>query len=146
MFVRISLLSLLVALAAAYGIQRMQQARREAEIAALFAGNGGGGETRPPEVSRPIPLPKDIASTPEYAVPAPEGAAFLTVLADPPAWVVIDGARLAKMTPVFKVPVPPGDHVILVMDVNGEPHQEDLHFEVGKLQRMDVHFQKKAAP
>ncbi|HVE84215.1 MAG TPA: hypothetical protein VND93_15260, partial [Myxococcales bacterium] len=142
---RISALALVVAVAAAYGIQWKLKKDHEAEVAALFGTPGGPGG-QPVEVARPSP-PKEIAGTPEYTPPAPEGAAFLTVLADVPAWVLIDGSRLPKTTPVFKVPVPPGNHGVMVMDVTGATREEDRTFEVGKTERLDVKLSpKKAAP
>jgi hypothetical protein len=143
---RISALALIVAVVALVGIQRIQKAQREAEVAALFAGQGKGGTPASvPDPSRPAP-PKEIAGTPEYVPPQPDGAAYLTVLADIPAWVLIDGLRLPRTTPVFKVPVSPGDHVVMVVDGSGATREQELRFEVGKLQRMDVRLSRRAAP
>jgi len=145
----ISAAALAVALAAAGGIQWLKQrekAQREADLIALFGpGQDRGPFTEPTDPSRPIP-PKEIAGTPEYAPPPVEGAAFLTVLADVPAWVLIDGTRLPRTTPVFKVPVAPGNHLVVVMDGTGATREQDLRFEMGKLQRMDVHLSRRANP
>src|SRR5439155_3808879 len=143
---RVSALAVLVAVGAAVGIQRMEKARREADVAALFGGpSPAGGTGAPADPGRPA-LPRELAAMPEYATPGPDGAAFLTVLADVPAWVLIDGARLPRTTPVFKVPVPPGNHLVVVMDGTGATREQDLPFEVGKLQRMDVHLSRRPSP
>jgi protein tyrosine kinase len=148
-FLRVSVLAALVAIGAGIGIQKIQEIRekrqRERDMAALFGGSGQSGQQTVVEPARPV-LPKEIAATPEYATPGPDGAAFLTVLADVPAWVLIDGARLPRTTPVFKVPVPPGNHVVVVMDGTGATREQDLPFETGKLQRMDVKLSRKTAP
>ncbi|HEY8208028.1 MAG TPA: protein kinase [Myxococcaceae bacterium] len=146
---RVSAAALVVALLAAAGIgfQRWRErVQHEEEVKALFGKPGQGNETTPPpDPGRPA-LPKEIAAMPEYATPGPDGAAFLTVLSDVPAWVLIDGARLPKTTPVFRVPVPPGNHLVVVMDGTGATREQDLPFEVGKLQRMDVKLSRKPVP
>ena len=38
---------------------------------------------------------------------------------------------------MFKIPVPPGNHVVVVMDGTGATREQDLPFKVGELQRMD---------
>lgn len=144
---RVSAAALVVAVGAAIGIQWVmkmrQQARRDADLA-LF-GTPGGATTPPPDPVRP-PVPREIAALPEYATPGPDGAAFLTVLADVPAWVLIDGARLPRTTPVFRVPVPPGNHLVVVMDGTGATREQDMPFVVGQLQRMDVKLSRKPIP
>ncbi|HYV46365.1 MAG TPA: protein kinase [Myxococcaceae bacterium] len=147
---RISVMAALVAIGLGFGIKkkldRDRQLQRERDMAALFGGPSSGGQTtQPADPARP-PLPKEIAGTPEYATPGPDGAAFLTVLADVPSWVLIDGARLPRTTPVFRVPVPPGNHLVMVMDGTGASRQQDLPFEAGQLQRMDVKLSRKTAP
>jgi len=147
---RVSVLAALVAVGAGIGIQKIQDIRRERErkqaVEALFSGSPGENQTSPPPDPVRPPLPKEIAATPEYLTPGPDGAAFLTVLADVPAWVLIDGKRLPRTTPVFKVPVPPGNHVVVVMDGTGATREQDLPFEAGKLQRMDVKLSRKTSP
>jgi serine/threonine protein kinase len=140
---RVSAAAVVVAVGAAIGIQRMERTRREADVAALFGGQGG---TTPLADAGRLALPKEIAAMPEYATPGPDGAAFLTVLADVPAWVLIDDARLPRTTPVFKVPVSPGNHLVVVMDGTGATREQDLLFELGQLQRMDVKLSRKPAP
>jgi len=146
----VSVLAAVVAVAAGIGIQKIQEIRekkqRERELAALFGGPSSG--TQPPQSPEPEhpPLPKEIAATPEYATPGPDGAAFLTVLADVPAWVLIDGARLPRTTPVFRIPVPPGNHSVVVMDGTGATREQDLPFQEGQLQRMDVKLSRKTSP
>lgn len=147
---RVAVLAALVAIGAGIGIQKrleyLRQQQRERDVAALFGGSSPGTQTAPPPDPVRPPLPKEIAANPEYATPGPDGAAFLTVLADVPAWVLIDGARLPRTTPVFKVPVPPGDHVVVVMDGAGATREQYLPFEAGKLQRMDVKLSRKTQP
>ena len=79
---RVSFAALVVAVGAAIGIQRMEQARRDADVQSLFSGPDpdAGAAAPTPDPVRP-PLPKEIAAMPEYATPGPDGAAFLTVLA-----------------------------------------------------------------
>lgn len=136
--IAISVLALVAALVAGYGIQRLERARKEAELKALFDRRGTPAGDDPGPTVSPSPPPPDA---PPYRAPPEEGAGFITVTADQPAWVMIDGSKVEKQTPVFKVPVAPGQRRVAVISAaTGERHEVPMTFAPGQIRRVEEKF------
>jgi hypothetical protein len=83
--------------------------------------NGKGVSHRPIRRPPPEPRPKNVV-LPQSSKdpPKPQGTGYLTVAAEPYAEVRIDGLQIGT-TPIFRRPIPAGDHEItLVRPDTGE--------------------------
>ncbi|MCE9671132.1 serine/threonine protein kinase [Myxococcus stipitatus] len=97
------------------------QSRAQAEARAEEA---AGGEEEPLSASRPPPKNQ---------------RGFLTVEANVPARVYIDGALVARSTPLTRFPVRVGVRSIMLVAIStGERQQLELRIEKGKLRQVNV--------
>lgn len=97
----------------------------------------------PPQKPPRVLLPLDDEDAKVYEPPSRYMAGFLTVVADLPSTVTIDGLRVKKTTPVFKLPVAPGKrHIVLETVSTHERRNFVLTFEKGKLQRVEEKFRR----
>jgi hypothetical protein len=103
----------------------------------------------PPSASPPMPeAPQPPASEPEEReadaeAPRPDAhSAFLTLRTNLPARVYIDGARVARRTPLVKYPVKPGNRLIVLEAQSTKERAEfRLRFERGQHRTIDQNFE-----
>ncbi|WP_225409224.1 serine/threonine-protein kinase [Stigmatella hybrida] len=93
----------------------------------------------PPVPAPPAPEPREQA---EAEAPPPRAqAAFVTLRANAPARVFIDGVPLSRRTPLVRYPVKPGTRLIVLESVStGERAEFRLHFERGKTRAIEQKF------
>lgn len=93
----------------------------------------------PPVTAPPAPEPRDPAEA--EAPPSRAQAAFVTLRANAPARVFIDGVPLSRRTPLVRYPVKPGTRLIVLESVStGERAEFRLHFERGKTRAIEQKF------
>lgn len=98
------------------------------------------------QYGQPIPpAPSEAQEAEEAATPAPANSAFLSLKADLPAKVFIDGIRVNKRMPLKNYPVKPGNRLIVLEAVaTGERAEFRLRFERGQHRTIEQKF--KPAP
>ncbi|MEZ4220713.1 MAG: serine/threonine-protein kinase [Polyangiaceae bacterium] len=107
-----------------------------------FVGSLGAGaiwvlESRAPGAPRPATAQLELA---------PKHPAFLRVVADPWADVVIDGQKV-ETTPFAKaIPIAPGTHYVRLEHPNAPVERRTLHLVAGESVLLDVKMQVAAAP
>ncbi|SES89713.1 serine/threonine protein kinase [Stigmatella erecta] len=115
----------------------------EAPPVAAQAG-GPGSPLREPPPAQPIPVPPAPEPREQAVAEAPPvraQAAFVTLRANAPARVFIDGVPLSRRTPLVRYPVKPGTRLIVLESVStGERAEFRLHFERGKTRAIEQKF------
>jgi hypothetical protein len=145
--------ALLAALVTTSGLMMMRG--KSAEPAAPLL------ERMPPE---PLPVPDDPLAAPppveeqptdDAAAPRPsprrstkstsktstQKPALLTLNSVPWAYVVLDGQRLPKPTPLFDYALEPGAHTIQLRAANGKTQSLSLNLQPGEVVRRVVHLE-----
>lgn len=108
-----------------------------AGLGALGAGVFWVLEARAPGAARPAAAQLELA---------PHNPAFLRVVADPWAHVVVDGQRV-ETTPFAKaIPLSAGTHYVRLEHPNAPPERRTLHVVAGESVLLDVKMQVAAAP
>jgi eukaryotic-like serine/threonine-protein kinase len=94
-----------------------------------------------PELPALAPPEPAEAGTGVAAAAVPAQAAFLTLRANTPARVFIDGVPLNRRTPLVRYPVKPGTRLIVLESVStGERAEFRLRFERGKTRAIEQKF------
>ncbi|MCP3099392.1 serine/threonine protein kinase [Myxococcus sp. K15C18031901] len=85
------------------------------------------------------PADEDSSPAPSYRPPPKSQRGYLTVEANVPARVYVDGELVARSTPVTRLPVRPGVRLIMLVAIStGEREQLELRIEKGKLRQVNV--------
>jgi len=98
----------------------------------------------PPEEKEPAPQPAPQPAPAEVQAKKPaarERSAFLTVSADVPAVVYIDDVRVKRRPPLYRYPVQPGVHVVVVeASLTGERYKKEVVVEQGQVKKIEERF------